>query len=273
MNKLEEARAALAQAEQAVGLVGAKNIVQGAPPVGETGKLRLSTGDSLGVRGSGITQGSSALALVEEAQPAPVSPDWGTQTGTWEVSGPLHQLFPYGLVKGTTYGVGGSQLASLLVAGIASAQGAWTACIGMPNLGWATAVAAGVVVEQTVRICPANNASIFQVISAAIDGFDAVVVGKEVHVAPREQKILAKRARSRGAIIVGESWAVREHIDAVCTKIRGLEQGAGHVSAVDFKLHRKGAQPCFISVEAQGITAANPQQPARLRLAPLGAAS
>lgn len=218
--RLERARSALALAEQQVGVASARlRIVPDAGSVAPAG--------------------------------APVSaPD------AWEIPASLSSLFPDGLVKGMTVGVRGSRLASLILASIPSSQGAWTACVGIADMGWICASRLGMDLERTVLVARESGPAMGQVLAAAIDGFDVVVVGEEIRLDARERRLLARRALARGVLVIAEGWPVRRMVEARYLGSQGLRAGSGHLSKVSLELSVKRTRAVRAQVGAQGWSAA-----------------
>lgn len=108
--------------------------------------------------------------------------------------------------RGSVVGCAGSAAVSLALALAAgpSQQGAWVAVVGMPMLGLAAAVEAGIVLERLVAVAePGDDARWADVLAACIDGFDVVLLGpsaQQVH--PTTARRLTARLQSRGAVAI-----------------------------------------------------------------------
>ena len=218
--RLERARSALALAEQQAGVPSAR--------------LRI-------VPAAGSLAPATAPVSVPEA---------------WKVPASLSSLFPEGLVKGMTVGVRGSRLASLILASIPSSQGAWTACVGIADMGWLAASRLGVDLERTVLVARESGPAMGQVLAAAIDGFDVVLVGERIGIDARERRLLARRALTRGVLLIAEGWPQRTTVEARYLGVRGLREGAGHLSEVSLELSASGARSVRVRVGAKGWSAA-----------------
>lgn len=117
--------------------------------------------------------------------------------------------------RGSVVGCSGAAAVSLALAFAAgpSQQGAWVAVVGMPTLGLAAAVEAGVVLERLVAVTePVDEAGAVQpfddtrwadLLAACIDGFDVVLLGPATQqVRPATARRLTARLQSRGAVAV-----------------------------------------------------------------------
>jgi hypothetical protein len=108
--------------------------------------------------------------------------------------------------RGSVVGCAGGAAVSLALSLAAgpSQQGAWVAVVGMPALGLAAAVEAGIVLERLVAVTePADDARWADVLAACIDGFDVVLLGpsaQQVH--PSTARRLTARLQSRGAVAI-----------------------------------------------------------------------
>ncbi|WP_188043800.1 hypothetical protein [Changpingibacter yushuensis] len=235
--KLEAARLALLHAEQSVGLSSARSpFLSG---------ISRNAADA-------VTEGSLARQAVESVPEQHAAAPWGDQSGTWEVPEELDFFFPRGLVKGTTFAIHGARFAAFLMAGVASKLGAWTACLGIPNMGWAGAAGLGIDVARTVCVSQTEGPAVLQALSAAIDGFDTVIVGRDIRLDARERRVMAKRALSRGTLLIAESWDARDRITSRFLGVEGVHNGSGHISAVHFELERAGVRPCRVRMDLSG---------------------
>ncbi|MDP9805538.1 hypothetical protein J2S70_000120 [Trueperella bonasi] len=81
-----------------------------------------------------------------------------------------------------------------------------------------------------------------QVISAAIDGFDIVIVGN-VRLDARERRVLHRRAISKGALILAMNWPNATFtVDCELLALSGLNGGAGHIKSVDYLVSSQHGQ-------------------------------
>ncbi|MFT3942711.1 MAG: hypothetical protein QM705_02645 [Ancrocorticia sp.] len=204
-----------------------------------------------GGRGSDVMPTEEPLGRAREAWGG----SWGEmrsdQTG-WSVPEGLRAAFPYGLRRGSTVGVDGSRLLGLLILGLVSAQGAWVACVGVPDMGWGTARLLGVNFERLVFVPRCMDPLLAQAVSTAIDGFDVVLVGSQVVLGSREKRLLARRALSRKVLLIGEGWEVREQVHGQLIAAEGASAGSGHIRELLLDVFRPGGKPVRVSINARG---------------------
>ena len=176
---------------------------------------------------------------------------WSTQMG-WAVPASLTGVLPHGLRRGMTVGVRGSRIASLLLAGLASSQGAWVACIGMPDMSWGMALLLGMDFDRVILVPEYKDRVLPQAISTAIDGFDVVVVGQRVFLDSRERRLLSRRALSRKVLLIAEGWESREQVRGQLVGVEGPRGGSGHIGALDLDMSRPGGRPCRLAITQRG---------------------
>ena len=124
---------------------------------------------------------------------------------------PLHPALGHLLPvaqRGHVIGCTGAAAASLALTVIArpSAEGVWVCVIGMPTLGVRAAHEHGIALERLVLVHPSDDhddARWGEIVAAAIDGFDVVLLGPALHrVRPSVARRLQARAQARGAVLV-----------------------------------------------------------------------
>ncbi|HET8930816.1 MAG TPA: hypothetical protein VFN21_09185 [Acidimicrobiales bacterium] len=118
----------------------------------------------------------------------------------------LGTLLPTGLPRGVTLTTTGDAARSfaftLTVA--AGRAGSWLAVLGLEGPGWRAATELGVATERIVHIEVGGTASrAADCIAAALDGFDLVLVGPQVHLTATVERRLHARARERGTVLIG----------------------------------------------------------------------
>lgn len=151
----------------------------------------------------------------------------------YEVPDLVAPVLPNGLIRGRSVEVGGSRSLALLLAGIASRQGAWVAILGMEDIGWAVAEDSGIDPARLAHV-PQVKQQGSQVVSAAIDGFDVVVIGRVV-LDRRERRVLDKRAQTKGSILLAERWeGAGERLTCSLEKIGGIDGARGHIKTLDY---------------------------------------
>ncbi|GAA1947448.1 hypothetical protein [Amycolatopsis minnesotensis] len=149
----------------------------------------------------------------------------------------LADLMPSaGLRRGTTVAVHGSTSLLLALLAGATADGAWAAVVGMPNLGLVAAEELGVEVAR-LALVPRPGAEFAPVTAALLDGMDLVAVDPRAlgrargapGPAPQVARRLSARARHRGAVLVAlGSWPGAD-VELSCEPggWAGLEAGYG----------------------------------------------
>lgn len=148
----------------------------------------------------------------------------------------LVDAFPRGLVCGTPMSLRGSQAGAALLAGIASQHGAWVAFLGVADVGWSLIDASGIARERFAYV-PDIKVQGPQVVSAAVEGFDVVVVG-DVALDRQEQRVLERRVRTRNCIFIalGRWWAPATQLECTFGGVRGISGGIGHIRHIDYEL-------------------------------------
>nr|WP_225958117.1 hypothetical protein [Amycolatopsis lexingtonensis] len=121
----------------------------------------------------------------------------------------LAHLLPGGVLRrGTTVSVRGATSLVLALLAAATRDGSWAAVTGLPELGLAAAAELGVDLER-VALVPHPGAESVAVVSALVDGFDLVVLGRSLtgSVRPQLARRLAGRVRNRGSVLLtAGSW-------------------------------------------------------------------
>lgn len=219
--RLEAARRALVLAESAAG-VSSVAVLPGRASHGEA-VLGAATG------GAAPREAPSGRAWSGAASDAA---RWREASGGWAVPECLAEILPRGLEPGMSVGFSGSVLMGLLLAGIASGSGAWSVFLGMPGMGWDAAGSLGVDASRTVCVPKVGDAARTQALTAAVDGFDVVVVGSSIRLDARERRLLSKRAAVRGSLLLGEGWDCRDRVRGEVVAVEGVNRGVGHVRAL-----------------------------------------
>lgn len=221
VERLEAARRALVLAESAAG-VSSVAVLPGRASHGEA-VLGAPSG------GAAPREAPSGRAWSGAASDAA---RWREASGGWAVPECLAEILPRGLEPGMSVGFSGSVLMGLLLAGIASGSGAWSVFLGMPGMGWDAAGSLGVDASRTVCVPKVGDAARTQALTAAVDGFDVVVVGSSIRLDARERRLLSKRAAVRGSLLLGEGWDCRDRVRGEVVAVEGVDRGVGHVRAL-----------------------------------------
>ena len=142
------------------------------------------------------------------------------------VCGALAPLLPGGGLRGgSVVACEGRAAVSLAAAArsAASVAGSWVAVLGLPEVGLAALAEAGVVLERVVCVAGADDLPWPEVLAAAVDGFDLLVVGPALaHVAPAVVRRVLARAAARGVVVL-----------AVDAPVFGAETGPYRAGAID----------------------------------------
>lgn len=157
----------------------------------------------------------------------------------------LAELLPGGLRRGSTIAVSGSVSLLLHLLGPASAQGAWTALVGMPAISAEAAVEAGLDLARLAMISPSDDgwtgAGWTTAVGALLDAVDVVVarpgaIGAGPGVTTGDSRRLTARARSKDAVLVlfgqsGQPWpAVELKLAAEHAGWTGIGDGYGRLT-------------------------------------------
>jgi hypothetical protein len=111
--------------------------------------------------------------------------------------------------RGSVIGCEGHAGVSMAMAVAAQpvADGAWVTVVGQPDLGAAAAVEAGIALQRLVRIdahaTSMDDRGVGDVLAAAVDGFDIVVIGQRMcRVSAGVARRLQARVQQRGNLLV-----------------------------------------------------------------------
>ncbi|MFD3706302.1 hypothetical protein ACFWUP_24445 [Nocardia sp. NPDC058658] len=161
---------------------------------------------------------------------------------------PLADLLPDGgLPKGSVVAYTGAH--SLLTGLLASVtgNGGHAAVVGLPRLGLLAAAEMGAELSRLAVIAdPGPDPA--EVAAVLLDGLDLVVLGLSgFSVAPSRCRVLAARARNRGAtlVVAGGEWVNPTlRLDSRVTGYRGLGPGRGRLRSVclDVRVSAKAGQ-------------------------------
>lgn len=115
-----------------------------------------------------------------------------------------------------------------------SAEGSWTAIVGIPDLGLSAVRATGVELARTAFVPDVPRGGWAMVVAAFIDAFDVVIVEPDHRPGAADLRRLRARTRERGAVLIDIAG---RHLDAdirlTVTKScwEGLGRGHGHLRA------------------------------------------
>jgi len=155
---------------------------------------------------------------------------------------PLAPLLPWGgLRRGSVVAVHGSTSLLLALLSRASAEGAWTAVVGRPDLGVLAAAEAGIAVQR-LALVPRPGADLAAVVAALLDGVELVAMAGVERLSTAEARRLAGRARQRGTVLLPlGDWPgadVRLHGERV--EWDGLGLGHGRLRSMRLTLRAAG---------------------------------
>jgi hypothetical protein len=182
--------------------------------------------------------------------------------GVLPVRTPLAGVLPLGgLRRGSTVTVLGSTSVLLALLAAASAEGRWTAAVGMPDLGLLAATERGVELDR-LALVPGPAAAIGQVVATCLDGMDLVAVAP-AGVSAALARRLSARARQRHAVLLAAGNWPGADVDLRCTPggWAGLDGGRGYLRSWRVEVYASGrgaaARPVAaeLSFSGAGITA------------------
>ncbi|HLV57944.1 MAG TPA: hypothetical protein VKY81_03580 [Natronosporangium sp.] len=152
----------------------------------------------------------------------------------------LRPLLP-GLRRGSSVAVRGGTSVLLALLAEASAGGAWSAVVGMPDLGLRAAAEAGVALER-LALVPWPGPEWTTVVAALLDGIEVVVVAPPGPVSDRTAGRLAARARQRGSVLVAcGQWPGAElTLTAGPGEWSGLGRGHGRLRYRELEITAQG---------------------------------
>ena len=139
----------------------------------------------------------------------------------------LAGLLPAGLPRGTVVAAGRWGLLCLALAAGASEAGAWTAVVGLPQLGVAAAADAGVDPGRMLLVADPGT-SWPQVVASLLDGCELVVLRPPGRPSAQVRtRLAAALRRSGGVLVVAGDWeGARARLSVTRQEWAGA--GAGH---------------------------------------------
>jgi hypothetical protein len=181
-----------------------------------------------------------------------VTTDLRTRLGTPTVRAPLPVVAPLaplfgeaGLVRGRTVACTGDAALStaLALSAAATRAGSWLAVVGVPNLGIAAAIEAGVAVERIVLAQPPRASREWvATVAALVEGFEVLIVATPTSLSASDARRLQTRVMARQAVLivvdlptlasVGEASVFASDIDVYANTVSwsGIERGAAHIT-------------------------------------------
>lgn len=167
-----------------------------------------------------------ARAALREAEAKVGATRVPQQPPTMPLADHLASLLPQGLRRGQVVAVAGSTSLLLEMAAQASRDDAWSAIVGMPQVGMLAAARRGVVLARTALI-PHPGAQAAVVAGACVDGMDVVVLGEALALSDADRRRLAARARERGTVVLVAGTWQGAHVQLAVERTRWSGLGAG----------------------------------------------
>ncbi len=156
----------------------------------------------------------------------------GIETRVLAVPGPLARILPRGgLPRGGVVSIGGrSGATSLLLTLLAAPANAWSALVGMPEIGLLAAAELGVDLDRLVLV-PDPGIDVLQVLSVLADGVDIIVSVPPKVMPPARLRVLTARLRQSGAVLlVTGQWPGADLVlNARIENWTGLGRGHGRL--------------------------------------------
>ncbi len=179
-----------------------------------------------------------------------VTTDLRTRLGAPTVRAPLPVVAPLaplfgegGLVRGRTVACTGDAALStaLALSAAATRAGSWLAVVGVPNLGVAAAIEAGVAVERIVLAQPPRASREWvATVAALVEGFEVLIVAAPASLSASDARRLQTRVMARQAVLIvvvmptstGETSVFTSDIDVHADTVAwsGIERGAAHIT-------------------------------------------
>lgn len=167
----------------------------------------------------------------------------GMERSRWETPGRpvpagLAALLPSGTLRtGVVYAVDNSTSLIMALLGAGSADGGWSAVVGLPDFGAEAATGFGIDLARLVLV-PSPGDQWLAVTAALVDVLPLVVVRPQRSVGDAEASRLAARLRQTGCtLIVAGAWPQTEaalHITG--TRWQGLGVGHGYLSGRELRV-------------------------------------
>jgi len=161
------------------------------------------------------------------------------------VAAPLASLFDGGLVRGRTVACTGDAALStaLALSAAATRAGSWLAVVGVPNLGVAAAIEAGVAVERIVLAQPPRaSREWIATVAALVEGFDVLIVAPPASLVAHDARRLQSRILARQSVLIvvdlpalpslGSTDVFSSDIDVHTDTVSwsGIERGGSHIT-------------------------------------------
>ncbi len=171
-----------------------------------------------------------------------------------ELSGPLREVLPEGLLRGASVAVAGAGATTVALQLLADAAraGSWVVAVDLDDLGLLAAVEAGVDPTRLALVRSVGAPRRAEAIAALAGAVDLVLLDARVPLRPVEQRRLSARLRERGTVAVvlapghrgatRVDWPVDLTLTAEGGGWSGIGRGHGSVStrSVRVRAHGRG---------------------------------
>jgi len=150
-----------------------------------------------------------------------------------------------GLVRGRTVACTGDAAlsAALALSAAATHAGSWLAVVGVPNLGIAAAIEAGVAVERIVLAQPPRaSREWITTVAALVEGFDVLIVAPPASLSQHDARRLQTRILARQSVLIvvdmpalpllGSPDVFASDLDVHADTVAwsGIERGGSHIT-------------------------------------------
>jgi len=150
-----------------------------------------------------------------------------------------------GLVRGRTVACTGDAAlsAALALSAAATRAGSWLAVVGVPNLGIAAAIEAGVAVERIVLAQPPRaSREWITTVAALVEGFDVLIVAPPASLSQHDARRLQTRILARQSVLIvvdmpalpslGSPDVFASDLDVHADTVAwsGIERGGSHIT-------------------------------------------
>lgn len=175
--------------------------------------------------------------------------------------GALSSLFREGWPPGRVLAVHGATSAILTAAASAMGSHGWLAAVGMRNMGWAAAAAAGIDLQRVVIL----KAATADAVALCVDSFDVVVLGN-IHLDAGQRRSLEGRIRTRRTTVISRApWPGAAEIHAIVASPEGCGRGDGHMRGWRVRADRID-RPAHAMLRCTGLVEAEQEPITHLRV-------
>lgn len=170
-----------------------------------------------------LRRARAALTGVEVRMGAPRH---RSQDATLPCADQVAAVLPHGLRRGEVVAVAGSTSLMLALAARSSQEGAWTAMVGMPQVGVIAAARRGIELSRLALI-PDPGAQAAATVGVCLEGMDIVMLGSDLALSHADRRRLMARARERGTVLMATGQWPGAHTTLRVTSQHWSGPGAG----------------------------------------------